>query len=176
MISSALRTVWSLCATMMTVRSRNSSSSAMVIASSEKLSSAEVGSSSSMISGSFKNIFAIASLCFCPPLNRTHRSQISVSSPCSSSKTKSQWASLSALMSFCSRLSFCFCVSVISSGAIAESRNPALFPFPAGCLVVVTDTDDSVDMTDTGTLDTALTRFSLIVASNTPGSCVRYPM
>ncbi len=161
---------------MMTVLSLKSSSSAIVIASSEKLSSAEVGSSRRMISGSFKNIFAIASLCFCPHESLTPSSPISVSSPCSSSKTKSQWASLSALMSLSSRSSFCFCVSVISSGAIAESRNPALVLFPAECLVVTTGTGDSVDMTGTGIPDTALTRFSLIVASNTPGSCVRYPI
>jgi hypothetical protein len=58
---------------------------ALVICSSEKLSSAEVGSSKMIIFGSFKNIFAIASLCFCHHESFTPRSQICVSSPFGSS-------------------------------------------------------------------------------------------
>jgi hypothetical protein len=51
---------------------------ALVINSSEKLSRADVGSSKIIILGSFKNIFAIANLCFCHQLNFIHLSQISV--------------------------------------------------------------------------------------------------
>ena len=76
--------------------------SASVMASSEKLSRALVGSSRRIISGSFRNIFAIASRCFCPPESRTPRSPISVSSHFSSSKTKSHFASLRASMSLTS--------------------------------------------------------------------------
>ena len=87
---------------MMTVLPSKRVWSASVMASSEKLSRALVGSSRRIISGSFRNIFAIASRCFCPPESRTPRSPISVSSHFSSSKTKSHFASLRASMSLAS--------------------------------------------------------------------------
>ena len=98
MMSSAFLTVWSLCATMMTVRPSKSVSSASVICSSEKLSSADVGSSRRMISGFFRNILAMARRCFCPPESLTQRSPISVSSPSFISKTNSHFACRSASM------------------------------------------------------------------------------
>ena len=104
MMSSALRTVWRRCATMITVRPSKSSSSATVIASSENESRALVGSSSRMISGSLRNILAMASRCFCPHESLTPLSPISVSSHLFRSNTKSQWARRSAVMSFCSWL------------------------------------------------------------------------
>jgi hypothetical protein len=54
---------------------------AFVICSSEKLSSADVGSSKIIIFGFFKNIFAMANLCFCHPESFTPRSHICVSKP-----------------------------------------------------------------------------------------------
>jgi hypothetical protein len=62
-----------------TVFHTNNFSNDSLRASSEKLSRAEVGSSSIIISGFFKNNFAIASLCFCHPESLTHLSQICVS-------------------------------------------------------------------------------------------------
>ena len=163
MISSARFTVWSLCATMMTVLSLKSISSASVIFSSEKLSRAEVGSSRSMISGSLRNIFAIARRCFCHQLNLTPRSPISVSRPFSISNTKSQWASLNAFSRNLSWetciftedtvVSFLFLSEIIIFFSIVSSMSVCIFS-PA----------------------MALTRFSLIVASNTHGSWVRYPI
>jgi hypothetical protein len=69
-----------------------------VIFSSEKLSSAEVGSSSKIISGFLINILAIASLCLCHPDNLIHFSQISVSSHFSYSNTNSHSASFRAFI------------------------------------------------------------------------------
>gem|GEM_PF-3255925 len=65
---------------------------AILICSSLKLSSAEVGSSSKMIFGFLSIILAIASLCFCHHDNLTHLSPISVSSPFSNSRINSHFA------------------------------------------------------------------------------------
>jgi len=92
---------------MITVLPLKSTSSASVIASSEKLSSAEVGSSRRIISGFLRNIFAIASLCFCPHESLTPLSPICVSIHFLSSKTKSHFAFFSASIIF-SSLSFSF--------------------------------------------------------------------
>jgi hypothetical protein len=62
-----------------TVLSLNKLCIALVICSSEKLSSAEVGSSKIIILGFFRNILAIANLCLCHQLNLIHLSHISVS-------------------------------------------------------------------------------------------------
>jgi len=59
------------------------SSRLFVILASEILSRAEVGSSRIIISGFFRNILAIANLCFSHQLNFIHFSQTSVSSQCS---------------------------------------------------------------------------------------------
>jgi len=66
---------------MITVLHLNSLCSAADIFSSLTESRAEVGSSSNSISGFFKNILAIASLCLCHPDNLTPFSPISVSKP-----------------------------------------------------------------------------------------------
>gem|GEM_PF-4003702 len=62
-ISSASLTVWSLCAITITVFHLNKLCSASEIFCSETESSAEVGSSKSIICGFLSIIFAIASLC-----------------------------------------------------------------------------------------------------------------
>ena len=126
-ISSAFFTVWSRCATITTVRPTKSRSSASVIASSEKLSKALVGSSSKIISGSFRNIFAIASRCFCPPESRTPRSPISVSSHFSSSNTNSHFASLRACMSLSSVVGSSVLVSVSFSVSFFSSLSFSSF-------------------------------------------------
>ncbi len=128
-----------------TVLSLKRVSSALVICSSEKESSALVGSSSRIISGFFRKILAMASRCFCPQLSLTHLSQISVSRPLSRSNTKSHCASLRASMSCCSSISR-LCFDVL-------------------CFVFFSWVFESEEI-----------RFSLIVASKTQGSCVRYPM
>jgi hypothetical protein len=81
---------------MITVLHLNNLCIAFVIFSSEKLSSAEVGSSSNIISGFLINILAIANLCLCHPDNLIHFSQISVSIQASYSNTKSHSASFKA--------------------------------------------------------------------------------
>lgn len=93
-IRSAVFTVCNLCATTMTVFPLKRLCSAIFISSSLKLSSADVGSSRRMIFGFLSIIFAIANLCFCPPLNLTPLSPISVSNPCSNSRINSHLASL----------------------------------------------------------------------------------
>ena len=161
MISSARFTVWSLCATMMTVRHSNSVSSASVIFSSLNESSAEVGSSRRMISGFLRKIFAIARRCFCHHESRTHFSHISVSRPFSMSKTKSHWASRRAWMS-ASEWSVC-------SNQLSEWI-PVLLFFVLLLFCIPFWSLPS----DNWLLEfTADSKFSLIVASNTHGSCVR---
>jgi hypothetical protein len=72
-----------------TVRFLNRLFIASVIPSSLLESNADVGSSSMIIEGSFKNILAIASLCFCHQESLTPRSPISVSNPSLKSRKKS---------------------------------------------------------------------------------------
>jgi hypothetical protein len=79
---------------------------AFVIFSSEKLSSAEVGSSSKIISGFLINILAIANLCLCHPESLIHFSPISVFIHFSYSNTKSHSAFLSAFIMSSSLASF----------------------------------------------------------------------
>jgi hypothetical protein len=131
---------------MMTVRHSKRVWSAAVIASSEKLSSALVGSSRSIISGFFRNIFAIARRCFCPQESRTHLSPISVSSPSFISKTKSHLARRRASWSFLSVSASLFLSFRLRLSSVFEI------------------------------VGNAERRFSLMVASNTLGSCERYPI
>gem|GEM_PF-858230 len=91
-----------------------------MIFSSEKLSRADVGSSRSTISGSFINIFAIASLCLCPHDNLIHFSQISVSIPFSNSNTKSHSASFKAFIIISSLFHF----SIFSHSHISSLQHP----------------------------------------------------
>ena len=89
MISSALRTVDSRCATTMQVRPAASRSRADWICISVALSSALVASSRMRIEGFFRNTRAIEMRCFCPPESLTPRSPTSVSYPLGSERIKS---------------------------------------------------------------------------------------
>lgn len=88
---SALLTVCNLCAATITVLFLKRLLNASVICSSDILSSAEVGSSRNMIRGFLRKSFAIANLCFCPPLSLTPFSQIWVSSQSLNPYTKSHF-------------------------------------------------------------------------------------
>ena len=87
---------------MITVLHLNRLCIAIVICSSEKLSSALVGSSRIMILGSLRNIFAIANRCLCHPDNLIHFSHISVSSHAGKSYINSHFASLITVFIFSS--------------------------------------------------------------------------
>ena len=137
-----------------------------MIASSLNESSALVGSSRRMISGFLRNILAMARRCFCHPESLTHLSPISVSSHCSISKTKSQWARRRAFNNLSSWFPQEAHLSFLSFRACEESAHSFS---PSGRSFV--PQDDTLEI-----LEIALIRFSLIVASKTLGSCVRYPM
>lgn len=114
-ISSASFTVCSLWAIIITVRHAKRLLNASVTASSLILSRADVGSSRMMISGSFRNNLAIASLCLCHHESLIPLSPISVSSPSAKSKTNSHLARVSA--SF-----ICFSVGVQAKAYTRFSR------------------------------------------------------
>ena len=171
---------------MMTVRHVNKVFIACVTASSDSLSRAEVGSSSMMILGSFKNILAIARRCFWPPESLTQRSHISVSRPCGRSYMNSQRAFIIAWW----RSEVC-----ISSFWLSVANPPSSSDFVVDAtsllreeLAVLLSPDmrwvlrDEGESTPWGKGKGPLvvgvcipyTRFSLIVPSKTLGSCVRY--
>gem|GEM_PF-684583 len=98
---------------MMEVFQEINSSREFCISTSVLLSSAEVASSSMSISGFFKKILAMLSLCFSQPESFNHLSPISVCIPSFCFKTKSAFAFLRA--------------SIISSSVASALANKRLF-------------------------------------------------